>query len=257
MFLFAILAFSCACSPRILEKPYNETLVRQLYNASIADASFPEASEISSNLVVITPQNDKLKWKKIDGKDHVLVSTWISDSTFYGQIKPGMPKFEIDSFHIVWVTAIPEMQDVCQEPKFGRKEGLNLRLKQVLGMPPTSKKSHFAELWVQPQHLYRPCPDKEINDSNCGLYFSEQDTTQVIWKPYVEWFNDQRLMSYYNYEWKPEYSWTDHYPWTQLGYTYDWNKKNKTHVGLSEFIIYNNAPVYPHQVYTTEEYCTP
>lgn len=242
----------------MLDKIYNEAQVKQLYNASIADAAIPETSEISAQLEAITPQNQQLKWKKIDGKDHVLVSTWIRDSTFFGQIKPGLPMFEVDSFHIVWVTVIPEMQELCRDPKFGRKEGLNLRLKQLLGLPPTSVKTHFAELWVQPQDLFRPCPDNEINDTKCGLYFEqEQDTAQVLLKPYTEWFNDQRLMSYYNYEWKAQYNWTDHYPWTQLGYTYDWNKKNKTHVGLSEFIIKNNSKVYPNKVYSTEEYCKP
>lgn len=27
------------------------------------------------------------------------------------------------------------------------------------------------------------------------------------------------------------------YPWMELGYTYDWNTENPTHVGMSEFVI--------------------
>ena len=256
LFFLSLIFFSFACSPRLLDKAYDEAKVKELYSASIADAAIPETNEISNQLESISPQNKKLRWKKIDGEDHVLVVTWISDSTFFNQIKPDKRPFKSDSFHIIWVTLFPEMQTVCSDPKFGRKEGLNLRVKQLLGMPPIASKSHVAELWVKPGDLFRPCPDKEVDDSNCGLHFTQkQDSTLVQQKPYIDWFNDQRLMSYYDYKWKEAYSWTDHYPWTQLGYTYDWNKKNKTHVGLSEFIINNNSKVYPHAVYTTKAYC--
>lgn len=255
--LFFIASLLCfACSPRLLDKAYNEARIKQLYTASIADAALPEPNEISTQLQAIIPQNANLKWKKFENEDYVLVTTWISDSTFFGNIKPDKSPFPSDSVFITWVTLAPEMQEQCRDPKFGKKEGLNLRVKQLLGMPPTAVKTHVAELWVKPGDLFRPCPDKEVYDSQCGLYFTlKQDTTQVQKKPYMEWFNDQRLMSYYNFKWEDQHSWTKHYPWTQLGYTYDWNPKNKTHVGLSEFIIKNNSKIYPHAVYTTEAYC--
>ena len=44
------------------------------------------------------------------------------------------------------------------------------------------------------------------------------------------------------------------YPWGQLGYTYDWNPKNKSHVGLSEFIIGAGKTIYVNRIVTTQEY---
>jgi hypothetical protein len=44
------------------------------------------------------------------------------------------------------------------------------------------------------------------------------------------------------------------YPFTQLGYTYDWNPKNKKHEGLSEFVIGSNRNIVVNKVYKTMDY---
>lgn len=41
-----------------------------------------------------------------------------------------------------------------------------MRLKQLLGLPPTATNSYFVKFWVRPNDLFRPCPDKEINGKN-------------------------------------------------------------------------------------------
>ena len=43
------------------------------------------------------------------------------------------------------------------------------------------------------------------------------------------------------------------YPWTRLGYTYDWGDST-THVGLSEFILEQNATVMVKSVTSTVDY---
>jgi hypothetical protein len=45
-------------------------------------------------------------------------------------------------------------------------------------------------------------------------------------------------------------------PWTRLGYTYDWGD-SKTHIGLSEFVIEQNATVTVKSVTPTVQYLTP
>lgn len=234
-----------ACAPRLLHKSYDQQKVKKLYGNSISDAAFPQASEISNQLTAINSENNNLKWKTINEKEYLLVSTWTKDTTFYKTRPEGRNDFNTGIGEI-WVTIVPELQKLCREEKFGRKEGLDLRLKQLIGLPPTTTKTHFVEIWVQPKDLFRPCPDADIQDSQCDLCFTDDAE-----ESYVAWFNKLRVNSYYNCNW----DWN--YPWTQMGYTYDWNPKNKTHQGLSEFIIRQNSDIWVNAVYSTEAYCQP
>ena len=117
------------------------------------------------------------------------------------------------------------------------------RLKQLLGLPPNAEYSHFVEFWVKPADLFRPCPDKEIIDKQCDVCFPENvDSSHIVW------INKNRIDRYYQCEL------FNQYPWTQLGYTYDWNPGNKTHVGLSEFVIGEDKNIVVNAIYTNEEY---
>lgn len=116
-------------------------------------------------------------------------------------------------------------------------------MKQLIGLPPFSEYNFFVEFWVKPSDLFRPCPDAEINDNHCELCFPNNADSL-----HIEWINDTRISSYYNCELY------DNYPWTQLGYTYDWNPENKSHFGLSEFVIKQNSTIFINAIYTTQEY---
>lgn len=61
----------------------------------------------------------------------------------------------------IWVTLAPELQTRCSDTTFGQGD-LSLRLKQLLGMPPSAEETAFVEFWVRPEDLFRPCPDPEI-----------------------------------------------------------------------------------------------
>ncbi|PHN05383.1 hypothetical protein [Flavilitoribacter nigricans] len=230
------------CGPRLLMKPYDLAKVQRLYSDGVGDAAKPQPWEISNQLVAITPENGQLVWKEFDGEKYLLVSSWKEDTIFYkNDEKTG--KYNTGNYPI-WVTAAPQLQDVCRTPAFGRKEGLDFRLKQLLGLPPNVEKKYFVEFWVRAQDVFRPCPDAEISDSNCELAFPETATDD-----HKTWINDLRLTSYYNSKWDRNY------PWTELGYTYDWNPKNKTRVGMSEFVIGKNKNIIVHGFHTTEAYC--
>lgn len=236
------LIYFAACAPRQITKPYNQIKTQQSYTESVGDAAKPQAWEIDKNLIAISTDNQSLVWKEIKGEKYLLVSSWKKDTIYYkNDAETG---FYNTHKYPIWVTTAPELQNLCQTNKFGRKEGLDLRLKQLFGMPPNVEKNYFVEFWVRPQDLFRPCPDKDITDKTCGLAFPENTS-----EDHKAWVNQQRLNSYYNPDWDANY------PWTQLGYTYDWNKKNKNHIGLSEFIIGTNANVVIKGFVATEDYC--
>ena len=124
-----------------------------------------------------------------------------------------------------------------------KSKNVNLRLKQLIGLPPNSTYKYFIEFWVRPKDLIRPCPDNNITTNKCGICFPKKTESK-----YKDWFNNYRINSYY------QCNLYDNYPWTQLGYTYDWNPQNKTHVGLSEFVIKTKSEIIVKQTYTTSEY---
>lgn len=239
---FFIVCFWFSCAPRQLSKPYNETKVNHLYNLSVGDAAKPQSWEIEKDLVKIRKETPGLVWKEINQEQYILVSSWQKDTSYYkNDEKTGTYN---TTKYPIWVTVVPELQKLCQNKRFGRKEGLALRLKQLLGLPPNVEKSYFVEFWVQPQDLFRPCLDGDVSDVNCTLAFPEDGSEE-----HKKWINDLRLASYYHSEWNKNY------PWTQLGYTYDWHPKNKKHVGLSEFVIGKHKDIIVHRFYSTTEYC--
>jgi hypothetical protein len=227
---------------RKLVKPYNEQRIQRLYENGIGDAAKPQPWEVTDQLVKIKKENPDLVWKNINGESYLLVSSWKADTTYYkNDEKTG---FYSTGKYQIWVTAAPELQAICQKKGFGRKEGLDLRLKQLLGLPPDVDKQYFVEFWARPQDLFRPCLDKEIAVANCNLAFPENSS-----EAYKNWINNLRIESYYHE------TWDKNYPWTQLGYTYDWNPGSKTNIGVSEFVIDPYKDVIVHAFYTTESYC--
>lgn len=240
--LFILACSLLTCAPRPLSKTYDGPKIQRLYSNGIEDAAKPQPWEITNSLITINKNNQNLVWKEINKEQYVLVSSWKKDTKYYkNDEKTG---FYNTGKYPIWVTTTPEVQNLCQSKKFGRKEGLDLRLKQLFGLPPNVEKNYFVEFWVRPQDLFRPCPDGEVSDSGCGLAFPEKVT-----EDHKSWVNNQRLASYYNE------AWDRNYPWTQLGYTYDWNPKSKNNLGLSEFVIGANKNIVVKGFYSTADYC--
>ena len=208
---------------------------RELYKLSIISSIYPDSSEICTNLVQINDSNKTLIRKNINGEEYILVCTWKQNVSFYQKDTV----FNTGNYPI-WVTTSPELKNRIKKES---PKDINLRLIQLLGLPPTAQYSYFVEFWVRPVDLFRPCPDKEITDGKCDLCFPEGTDTE-----HIKWINENRISRYYQCDLYYQY------PWGQLGYTYDWNPKNKSHVGLSEFIIGSNKIIYVNKIYTTSEY---
>ena len=208
---------------------------RELYKLSIINSIYPESSEICTNLVQINDSNKTLIRKNINGEEYILVCTWKQNVSFYQKDTI----FNTGTYPI-WVTTAPELKNRIKKDS---PKDVNLRLIQLLGLPPTAQYSYFVEFWVRPVDLFRPCPDKEITDSKCDLCFPEGTDPE-----HIKWINENRISRYYQCDLYYQY------PWGQLGYTYDWNPKNKSHFGLSEFIIGTNKTIYINRIVTTSEY---
>ena len=214
-----------------------------IYSNAIADALQPTAAKIDKNLWAISSDNEKLEWMKVKGVPYVKVVSYIagSDSTYY-------PRDQWDSFlmtaYEMWVTPAPQMQQTCQTAGFGKKEGLPLRLNQLLGLKPNDVKGFFMELYVRPSDMFRPCADPEVDDCECGLILPANSS-----QAHIDWYNNIRATQYYT----PKFQ--IGYPWTQLGYTYDWNPDNKTHVGLSEYVLRPGAHVVIKNIVPAAEFC--
>ena len=208
---------------------------RELYKLSIINSIYPDSSEICTKLVQINDSNKTLIRKNINGEEYILVCTWKQNVSFYQKDTV----FNTGTYPI-WVTTAPELKNRIKKES---PKDVNLRLIQLLGLPPTAQYSYFVEFWVRPVDLFRPCPDKEITDSKCDLCFPEGTDPE-----HIKWINENRISRYYQCDLYYQY------PWGQLGYTYDWNPKNKSHFGLSEFIIDVNKTIYINRIVTTLEY---
>ena len=229
LFLLVTIIFLSNCGVQTIENIYQE---------GIYDAMLPKSSEISTNLTKISKNNKNLIWKTINNKEYLLVVNWTDDISDF-QVKTYPADYNTKNSDI-WITVVPEIINRMKNESY---TDLHQRLKQLIGLPPESRYEYFVEFWVNPNDLFRPCADAEIDDDRCELCFPENtDPTHIFW------INKCRIDSYYDCELYNKY------PWTQLGYTYDWNPKNKTHIGLSEFVIKQNSNVIIEKIYTTEEY---
>ena len=236
--LFLLLVLTQVSCTSLKSVHQSEELQKALYQKSIEVAMSPAPDKVYNNLVSITPENTNLITKTVDGEQYILVVTWKQNVSYY---QPYLNSgFYNTGNYPIWITTAPELLNRMKKEKY---KDVNLRIKQLLGLPPNAEYSYFVEFWVKPEDLFRPCPDKEITDESCELCLPKNAEDS-----YITWINDNRISRYYNCELYNKY------PWTQLGYTYDWNPKNKSHVGLSEFVIGSNKNIMVNAIYTTEEY---
>lgn len=207
------------------------------YNKAVKNSAYTADSKICNTLFAVADNNHELSYKTIKGVTYVLAVSLKGDASYF-PTKPDSlwSTGKWDS----WVTMSPELKG---KVKGENPKDIDMRLKQLLGLPPGSTYSYFVEMWVQPKDLFRPCPDKEITDNSCGLCFPPNtDST------HRDWINSQRLSRFFVCDTAARY------PWTELGYTYDWSPENPTHVGCSEYVIRKNSYVYVNKIYTVKEY---
>lgn len=217
-----------------------------IFERAIEDAAQPRAGDISHALQTITPANAALVWR--DDQSWLKVVSWMSERVYQehyarlvgdpegGRTPAGKP--------VIWVTLAPEIQRFCRGL---RVDDPSFRLKQRLGLDPNRRYERFVELWVQPQDLFRPCPDPETSDNHCELDFPPGPAPRVKnIEDYPRYFDELVATQYRR----------DGAPWTRLGYTYDW-AYGRRGVGASEFVLAPDVNYRVEASYTTEAYCSP
>ena len=210
------------------------------YRSAVKDAMYPEQKDVYDKLIPITKKNNNLIWKTIDCNEYVLMVSWKGSKKYYEPYLNPDSTFYPTGGYPIWVSAAPQLLNRMKTEKYSDPDR---RLKELLGLPPNSEYNYFIEFWVKAEDLFRPCPDNEVTDTKCDVCFPDNvDST------YKAWINASRIDRYY------PCSLYKQYPWTALGYTYDWNPNNKSHVGLSEFVIGKNKEIKIAAIYTTEEY---
>ena len=205
--------------------------LNEMYQNAIEDAMIAKPSEVYGGLTPIVDSNGNLTWQGEEGNRSVLVVTFTKYASSY-------PEGESvnTTWGETWVTVVPEIRTFFQNHT--ETTNITLRMLQLLGLPPNNSNSYFVEMWVQPQALFRPCPDNEITDTTAELTFPASVTAD-----YKAWFNGNIIYSYY-----PE-----KYPWTRLGYTYDWSNPQAP-IGLSEFVLKQYSTITVKSVTPIQEY---
>jgi hypothetical protein len=157
----------------------------------------------------------------------------------------------------VWVTAAPEVKNVCQN----FRGDVALRLKQLLGLRPTTSITHFVELSIHRDDVIRPTTDPETTTTfpcacpitpKCGLEFPA--TVRGGLDRHILWIANMTFKSYVI----SEVAFSDSgYPWTRLGYTYDWRPGSNKY-GASEYVVRSGAKITVlEEPYPIETYCKP
>ncbi len=225
------------------------------YLEAIEDARTPEPEEIWPGLTAIVPYHPDLVWEGEPGDSRVLVAVWTSWNGYEANLGNAM-----ELTQEVWVTPVPELQQFCQNYTPTAEVSLPYRLNQLLGLPPDNpdKVRQVVHLWVSPNDVFRPSFDPEIRDRTSEIGFRPDSWYGTLSADYRDWFDRQYQQRYA--------SDGVAYPWTQLGYTYDWGNVEDWHsidgdrpseVGLSEFVIREQATVDVANVATVEAYCQP
>lgn len=232
---------------------FAEETLPQAFLDALADTAVAERSEIVRDLVDITPYNQDLISRDIEGKTYILVASLVSGNYYDGYSEDTLYN---QNHPVIWVTVVPELRDFFVD-QADFPDDLYQRIIRLLGLRPEAESeqdySRIVEFWVQPEDLLRPCPDPEITDSEAELdfpalvleyspdYYLENDWNNggtPLLQDWGGWIQGNK-----NYD--PDHPWA--YPWTRLGYTYDWGD-DQDHIGLSEFIIQSDAVIYIHKV---------
>lgn len=228
------------------DTPASPPALQDAYRAAVQDASIATADEIFHDLFPISPANSRLQWSP--DKQKVLVATWKAQSA-YEQYLKNSSKTSDNEGYVVWVSAVPQVQEFCKnylkDHPGATKEQLEQRLKQYLGLAADWKYDVFIEMWVKPEDLFRPCMDPAIDDSQCDMQFGKT-------APKVKGIAD--YPAFYKNLYFGDFRTLPGVPWTGLGYTYDWGSPISK-VGASEYILSPGSTYEIKQALPTMGYC--
>lgn len=217
-----------------------KNIAPQVYYNALKDVEKAQSEEIYTKLTAIVKDNPMIQWQG----DRLKVATFTKRNYEVGSTAPQ----PVD----LWITVVPELKNFCTGYN-ADEENLVFRLEQLLGLPPSHKKSkNIVEFWVSSKDLFRPTPDPEITDHEAELDFPQSNSFLVVSKQYKNWFNNR--LNEFNSQLKEMNPDKIPYPWTRLGYTYDWGE-SENHIGLSEFVVKKGADIEIDSTSPAIDYC--
>ena len=234
-----VLAFPAVWAGRAQGPSQDDSELMAAFNAAIIDASVFKFS----NLRPLYP----LTFDPVTNRATVV-------SVYDGK---GFRKGPLTLERDLWVTAVPEVKNICQN----FRGDVALRLKQLLGLRPGKTVSHFVEMSVHKDDVIRPTTNPETTTifpcacpitPKCGVEFPA--TVKGGLDRHILWIADLTFKSYVISE---STLLDSGYPWTRLGYTYDWRPGSNKY-GASEYVVHKGAKVIIlEEPYPIETYCKP
>lgn len=224
-------------------RPLTPAPLWNAYENAISDAAVSRPGEVVSDLVVADPSDRRTQWTTIGGEQYMLVSRLgyrpLSD------VSPG-EAFTVSSH--LFVTVPEEVRRECELSRCARMSTsqLDLRLKQLIGLPPDADYRYLTRLWVRPADLFRPCTQVDPTIPTCPQLMTNAIHGGVDRSGFLI---DQAM-----YSWRlPRPGTTQKvscakdfrnemggdcfgFPWTRLGYTYDWRPRADER-GVTEFVV--------------------
>jgi hypothetical protein len=208
---------------------------------------------VADQLLVLDRNNADLTWNEAG---QLLVTTW-TKTEYYSDPKYE-PGFAFPLYGETWFTSGTQVQDVCGASGL-EGAALDLRIEQLLGLPPGGSSDAFLQVWIDPANLFRPCADASVTATTCPVAepLSSDAPDQVGWDcsapadDHEQWLCNSWVIRYGNSD--PLHQ----YPWTALGYTYDWSPDNPTGQGPSEFVAEAKTEVVFEALVPTGEFCAP
>jgi hypothetical protein len=198
--------------------------IYQLYAMAVEDAAIYEASKLRP-----------LNGAEVGPDGTVMVVTLGGDS-----LPPGEMTTEQNDF--VWVTLVPEVRDSCDDWTDADKD---MRLRQLLGLQPTSPVHFFAEMRVPASAMFRPTANPAITTDvlcdpvrdgpGCALVFPTGVDSAHFAFMVNQAFSAWKMPDGYPRERTDDWQ-NLGYPWTRLGYTFNWHPGSPRY-GASEYVI--------------------
>ena len=182
----------------------------------------------------------------IHGIRHVLMVAWKSPS-FQEYIQKNeytLPFYKSSDQLFKYPLFVTTKSDLQKSIRTYQIAGLTeqkckARLQQLLGIPPKSGNDLFFEFWIPEHDLFRPAIDSSLQSN------------RIIYRISDEYLNQWSQFSANSYSGAHLFK---QYPFTGMGYTWDCNPANFSHIGVSEFVLKENRTVFIRRVIPTMKY---
>jgi hypothetical protein len=230
----------CHTSPD--KPPYSD--VDAVYARGLADAAVATPAKLRPLLPI--PQTPT-----------VSVVSWVNDAEYQAMACPDHHypcTYSVPAVG-VWVTITGEVLKKCHDWKL-KGAALELRLAQVLGLPPLSQGwfhyPGFIIFEVPRDALKRPCFGLDTANPAapvCKYLPDDKVSADLMPRDFVA--NSVTYAWHYGDTIRPGY------PFTRLGYTYDWNPMLTDHYGTTEFLIAPGTKATVTAESGTDAYCEP